>query len=289
MLQASHEGLAALTAHLPLRRPLSECTPDQQALWLEYALLEGIEFLETRLGCPLQLLGDVVEPEDGLPIHLPLRLEVDGRACHLMLSLGVATARVLLPLLDAFGPPAANPCSALPLPVQWVAGYQDLTLAELRSLTPGDVLLLERPESALTVSGRPVARVDAHDDGLHLLAPPAAGPGDNRDTPSGPASNDHHHHRSSDDMEDDSRKASPPRLDTATLDRLPVRLVCELGRLELTLGEFRELDQGSVLPLSRPAEDAVDLVVNGRHMGRGRLVQIGDSLGVQIVRLASDE
>lgn len=71
--------------------------------------------------------------------------------------------------------------------------------------------------------------------------------------------------------------------------RGPLRLVCEFGRLELSLGELRELDQGSVLPLSRPEDEAVDLVVNGRILGKGRVVKIGDGLGVQIVRLATDE
>ncbi len=288
VLHVAHESLAVLTAHLALHRSLSECTPAQRALWLEYALLEWIEPLEGHLGQPIQLLGDAPESEAGLPIRLPLRLEVDGQACRLSLSLGVATARTLLPLLDEHCPGTPTSCSALPLPLQWIAGYQDLTLAELRSLTPGDVVLLERPESTLAVAGRLMIRVAEKRGGLHLAVPPAAWHDGVLDTSPVPANNDNPQRRS-DDMEDDSRKPAPPRLDGATLDRLPVRLVCELGRLELSLGEFRELDQGSVLPLSRPAENAVDIVVNGRHMGRGRLVEIGDSLGVQIVRLSSDE
>lgn len=72
------------------------------------------------------------------------------------------------------------------------------------------------------------------------------------------------------------------------LNELPVQLACEFGRLELTLGELRTLDAGSVLPLKKPAQEAVDILVNGRRMGRGRLVEIGDSLGVQIVRLQID-
>nr|WP_281430401.1 FliM/FliN family flagellar motor switch protein [Salinicola acroporae] len=70
---------------------------------------------------------------------------------------------------------------------------------------------------------------------------------------------------------------------------MPVQLTCELGRLELSLGELRQLGEGSVLPLERRPERAVDLVVNGRRMGRGRLIAIGDAIGVQVERLALDD
>ncbi len=76
--------------------------------------------------------------------------------------------------------------------------------------------------------------------------------------------------------------------ETVNLDDLPLRLTCELGRLDLTLGELCELGEGSVLPLGRRPERAVDLVINGRRMGLGRLVTIGDDLGVQIERLDLD-
>ena len=74
----------------------------------------------------------------------------------------------------------------------------------------------------------------------------------------------------------------------AALDDLPVQLACEFGRLELSLGELRTLDAGSVLPLKKPAQAAVAILVHGRRMGQGRLGEIGDSLGVQIVRLQID-
>jgi type III secretion protein Q len=69
------------------------------------------------------------------------------------------------------------------------------------------------------------------------------------------------------------------------LDDLPVKLVFELGRLELSLGEIRQLVPGALLPLARPLEESLDIVANGRRIGRGALVQLGDSLGVRITRL----
>lgn len=80
---------------------------------------------------------------------------------------------------------------------------------------------------------------------------------------------------------DDAAAAAP---DT-DLDGLPVRLMFELGRVELSLGEIRRLAPGAVVPLARPRDEALDIVANGRRIGRGSIVAIGDSLGVRVTRL----
>jgi type III secretion protein Q len=64
-----------------------------------------------------------------------------------------------------------------------------------------------------------------------------------------------------------------------------VKLLFELGRMELSLAEIRQLAPGALVPLQRPLEDSVDILANGRRIGRGNLVQIGDSLGIRITRL----
>jgi type III secretion protein Q len=74
-------------------------------------------------------------------------------------------------------------------------------------------------------------------------------------------------------------------VDETDLDDIPVRLVFELGRVELSLAEVRTLAPGALIPMSRPAEESVDILANGRRIGRGSLVQIGGNLGIRIARL----
>ena len=286
-LELSHEVLAALTAHLPLRRPLSGCDSELCALWLEYALLEWFEPLETRLTDPVRLHGEPTTPASTLPVQLPLRLEIEGQTHPLRLSLSADGARELLPVLDTYCPPLSRPCSSIPLPAQWIIGHQDLTFSELCRLVPGDVVMLERPAQgmAVVIAGRMMASVELNADRLRLLNRPVILPhGDFNMTQ--PTSDTDNQGKQGNDI---AAKIARSAMDKPTLDQLPVRLVCEIGRLELSLGELRELDQGSLLPMSRPVEAAVDIVVNGRNMGRGRLVEIGDGLGVQIVRIANDD
>ena len=83
--------------------------------------------------------------------------------------------------------------------------------------------------------------------------------------------------------------SGPAGLHDPDLDDLPVRLVFELGRVELSLGELQRLAPGALVPLGRPLEEPLDIMANGRRLGRGTLVQIGESLGVRIVSLASNE
>lgn len=74
-------------------------------------------------------------------------------------------------------------------------------------------------------------------------------------------------------------------LQKTDLDDIPVKLLFELGRVELSLAEIRQLAPGALIPVQRPLEEGVDILANGRRIGRGNLVQIGASLGIRITRL----
>jgi type III secretion protein Q len=76
--------------------------------------------------------------------------------------------------------------------------------------------------------------------------------------------------------------------DASDLDAIPVEVAFELGRVQLDIGELRRLAPGSLVPITRPIEDAFDIVVNGKRFGRGTPVRIGNSLGVRITKLADD-
>ncbi|WP_458097119.1 type III secretion system cytoplasmic ring protein SctQ [Roseomonas sp. WA12] len=74
----------------------------------------------------------------------------------------------------------------------------------------------------------------------------------------------------------------------APIEELPVRLVFELGRVEVPLAELSGAAPGHLFALpASPAEAMVDILANGRRIGRGEIVQIGEgALAVRVLSLS---
>lgn len=66
---------------------------------------------------------------------------------------------------------------------------------------------------------------------------------------------------------------------------LPVHLTVEVGRLQMTAGELMNLAPGNLLELNVTPQQGVTLVVNGKKVGRGEIIKIGDVLGVRILSI----
>jgi len=64
---------------------------------------------------------------------------------------------------------------------------------------------------------------------------------------------------------------------------LPITVVVEVGRLQMTVRKLLELQTGDLLELDLDPDNAVDLVVNGNVIGKGELLKIGETLGVRIL------
>lgn len=64
-----------------------------------------------------------------------------------------------------------------------------------------------------------------------------------------------------------------------------VRLDVSLGSTEITVAELFALKEGAVLALRQPSEAPLDILLDGRLVGRGQLVVVGDQFGVSITEL----
>lgn len=77
----------------------------------------------------------------------------------------------------------------------------------------------------------------------------------------------------------------------ANIDMLmdvPLTVTIELGRTEMTLKQALELNQGSVIELSRLAGDPIDVFVNERLIARGEVVVVDDKFAVRVTELFSN-
>jgi type III secretion system YscQ/HrcQ family protein len=82
--------------------------------------------------------------------------------------------------------------------------------------------------------------------------------------------------------------AAPPEpvVPAAAIEELPLRIVFDLGEIELSLAEVKALVPGQVIDLAREPGHAVRVSVNGRRIGAGEIVEIEGRLGVRITELA---
>lgn len=64
---------------------------------------------------------------------------------------------------------------------------------------------------------------------------------------------------------------------------VPLTINVEIGRLHISLRKLMELKPGNLIELTTKPEDGVDLVLNGKRLARGELIQVGDVLGVRIL------
>lgn len=71
-----------------------------------------------------------------------------------------------------------------------------------------------------------------------------------------------------------------------TVDEIPLPVVIEVGRIQMSVKKLLELQPGNMLELDIHPESGVDMVVNGKRIARGELLKIGESLGIRISELS---
>ena len=71
-------------------------------------------------------------------------------------------------------------------------------------------------------------------------------------------------------------------------NQVPLTLSVEVAKLNISLEKLVELAPGNVLKTGIYPEQGVRLSVNGRTIGKGELLQVGDALGVKIIEIAKE-
>lgn len=70
-----------------------------------------------------------------------------------------------------------------------------------------------------------------------------------------------------------------------TPEQIPVTLVVEVGQVQMTMEQLLKLEPGNLLDINLYPENGVDLTLNGKVVGKGELVRIGDVIGVRVLQL----
>ncbi len=68
---------------------------------------------------------------------------------------------------------------------------------------------------------------------------------------------------------------------------IPVGVSVELGRTQLEVSEVLQLGQGSVLELEKLAGEQLEVLVQGRPIGRGEVVVVNEKFGIRLTDIIS--
>ena len=89
------------------------------------------------------------------------------------------------------------------------------------------------------------------------------------------------------ELEDESSPVTDAKLDVI-LD-IPVKLTVEVGGTEIAIRNLLQLNQGSVLELSRVAGEPLDVKVNGTLIAHGEVVVVNDHYGIRLTDVISPQ
>ncbi len=208
------------------------------------------------------------------------------------------------------------------VPVHLDAGQVVLTEEEWEKLQPGDFLVLDscslqadgkKGRVMLTVNQRPFLRGRVKEGVLKILEFPSYEVGDTmaEESPEEekfseePELEEEADEEESDEEEDegeieqekDEPVESPPEeekkvegveitketFEKISPETLPLTVNIEVGRIQMSLQKLLELQPGNLLELDVHPENGVDLVVNGKRVGKAELLTIGETLGIRIL------
>ncbi|MBA2368231.1 MAG: type III secretion system cytoplasmic ring protein SctQ [Candidatus Protochlamydia sp.] len=66
---------------------------------------------------------------------------------------------------------------------------------------------------------------------------------------------------------------------------IPVTLTVEVGCIQMSMDQLLRLEPGNLLEINVNPANGVDLTINGKVVGKGELLKIGEALGVRVVEL----
>ncbi len=75
----------------------------------------------------------------------------------------------------------------------------------------------------------------------------------------------------------------------AFLRDVEVELTLEIGRRRMRISDVMKLGPGKMVELDKQAGEPLELLVNGRLIGRGEAVVVGDRYGIRITEIVSPE
>jgi len=85
----------------------------------------------------------------------------------------------------------------------------------------------------------------------------------------------------------EDQKDDPPMKNLDFIMDIPLQLTVELGRTKMLVRDVLQLNQGSVVELTKLAGEPLDVFVNSKLVARGEAVVVNDKFGIRLLDIVS--
>ena len=85
----------------------------------------------------------------------------------------------------------------------------------------------------------------------------------------------------------EDQKDAPQMKNLDFIMDIPLQLTVELGRTKLLVRDVLQLNQGSVVELTKLAGEPLDVFVNSKLVARGEAVVVNDKFGIRLLDIVS--
>lgn len=245
-------------------------SPVAKAGVLEHLLADGIEIIENQCGRKIELLK-IQDSGDAKPgaqfgfevtwkgFSIPIAADVHEDVLHALTRWASRLPRRRIP--------------GLTTSIAIRRGYAVLTTEELKSLALGDGIPI-----APSAAGTAVAVTGEHYLAqCRLKAGGAVLTEDLLTRSFGPM----RHLMSNEAIDQELQEPPVP----SSINEIPVKVVFDIGRIEMPLDKLEAISEGHMFPLDRVQTDVVDIIANGRIIGRGEIIAFDGFAAVRVTSL----
>lgn len=281
--------------HLLAQKTLSD--PTVRTGFLQYSLLKVLDGFNTlnpygNLTC--MLADETPLPEEGaLAIEVAITLNAEKHYCKILIPQDVRASFKSYFTME-HPPLLTDPSlSSMPMPLHLSVGSTTLDSEEWNQVSIGDFILLDRctfsPKekrgtAILALGNTPLFDVRIKDGECKILelaltqeAPVMTE--QNEEFPPPPPSEEGSPEQPLWSAESGEGEKITPS------GKIPLQITVEVGRLQMPLEKISELSPGNILELGVGPSPDVFLTVGGKRIAKGELVNLGEALGVKILKL----
>ncbi|KPK33647.1 MAG: hypothetical protein AMS24_00245 [Chlamydiae bacterium SM23_39] len=221
---------------------------------------------------------DDVELKADKALALTIKIEIENTVIYSTLAI---TSDFRISFNEFFKKKDLIIKESLYLSIQLIAGHTSLSFDQIKSLKKGDFVILDKPyidpkthSGFIILSFKNIPLFHAKIKKNKIEISDIAN------------YSEEENYMNEEIKKDEIESISLQKEQVSSIKETPINLTVELGKISMTLEKLTNLQPGNMLNLSTTLDAPCNLTVNGKKIGEGELVYLGELLGIRILKIS---